>query len=337
MLDAVVANEGEPDVVQISGGEPTVHPQFFEILDAAKERPIRHLMLNTNGVRIAKDPGFAERLAAYAPGFEIYLQWDSLRAEVHQRLRGEDLVDVRMKALENLEAVGLSTTLVVTVMRGVNDDELGEIVDFALKWKCVRGVTLQPVQHAGRAENYDPAVNRLTLTEVRSRVLEQTDVFAPADIIPVPCHPDCLAMAYAIKIEDKVIPLTGLLDQSVLLDGARSTIVFEHDEAVKEGLFKTFSTAHSPESGAESLKDLLCCMPRAAMPNLSYENVFRVLIVQFMDAHALDVRSVKKSCIHFVHPVDGRLIPFDTYNLFYRDDLEERVLAPLRREQEAIA
>ena len=74
-----------------------------------------------------------------------------------------------------------------------------------------------------------------------------------------------------------------------------------------------WAQTRAPESGAESLKDLLCCLPRAAVPDLSYENVFRVLIVQFMDAHALDVRSAKKTCIHFVHPVDGRLIPFDTY------------------------
>jgi uncharacterized radical SAM superfamily Fe-S cluster-containing enzyme len=67
-----------------------------------------------------------------------------------------------------------------------------------------------------------------------------------------------------------------------------------------------------------------------APPELTYKNIFRVLIVQFLDAHAFDVRSVKKSCIHIVHP-DGRLIPFDTYNLFYRDDLETTRLAPLRR------
>ncbi|HEV2618807.1 MAG TPA: radical SAM protein, partial [Acidobacteriaceae bacterium] len=102
MLDAVVANEGEPDVVQISGGEPTLHPDFFAILDAAKARPIRHLMVNTNGLRIAKEPDFAARLAEYQPGFELYLQFDSLRDEVHKDLRGAKLRDVRLKALEHL-------------------------------------------------------------------------------------------------------------------------------------------------------------------------------------------------------------------------------------------
>src|SRR5947209_5395741 len=75
MLDLVVANEGEPDVVQISGGEPTMHPQFFDVLDLAKERPIRHLMVNTNGIKIAQDEEFVKRLARYMPDFEVYLQF----------------------------------------------------------------------------------------------------------------------------------------------------------------------------------------------------------------------------------------------------------------------
>ena len=102
MFDTIVENEGEPDVVQISGGEPTVHPQFFEILDLAKSKPIKHLMLNTNGIRIAKDKNFVEKLASYMPDFEIYLQFDSFKPEVLKELRGEDLTEVRKKAIENL-------------------------------------------------------------------------------------------------------------------------------------------------------------------------------------------------------------------------------------------
>jgi uncharacterized radical SAM superfamily Fe-S cluster-containing enzyme len=102
MLDIIVANEGEPDVVQISGGEPTIHPDFFEILDIAKAKPIKHLMVNTNGIRIANDPGFAERLATYLPDFEIYLQFDSFKPDVLQSMRGKDLTGIRQKALANL-------------------------------------------------------------------------------------------------------------------------------------------------------------------------------------------------------------------------------------------
>ena len=320
MLDAVVTNEGEPDVVQISGGEPTLHPDFFAILDAARERPIRHLMVNTNGLRIAREPEFVERLAGYMPGFELYLQFDSLRDEVHQELRGAKLGEIRRRALENLNRHDISTTLVVTVKKGLNDSELGEIIDFALQQPCVRGVTFQPIQHAGRAEGFDPASNRLTLTEVRRRIIEQSAHFEGKDLIPVPCNPDSLAMAYALKLGDQVVPLTGMIPEDTLINAGRNTIVVERDEALRDQVFKLFATNQSPEGQACSLSDLLCCLPQVQAPaELGYRNVFRVLIMAFIDAHSFDLRAVKKSCVHIAQP-DGRIIPFDTFNLFYRDD-----------------
>ena len=330
MLDAVVANEREPDVVQISGGEPTLHPQLFEILAAARRRPIKHLMLNTNGVRIAQERDFVARLAEQREGFEVYLQFDSFEREALLELRGADLRRVREQALEHLNEFGISTTLVVTLKKGCNDSEIGRIVEFAVGQPCVRGVTLQPIQSAGRVEGFDPARDRLTLTEVRRRLLEQTSLFRAEDVIPVPCHPDSLAMAYALKLGGRIVALTGLVDPQVLIEGGRNTVVYEQEDALRAGIFRLFATNHSPESSARSLRDLLCCLPRVAVPEaIDYANVFRVLIIQFIDAHAFDVRSVKKACIHIVHP-DGRLIPFDTYNLFYRDDLEQTRLAPLR-------
>ncbi len=332
MLDAVVASEGEPDIVQFSGGEPTLHPQFFELLDEAKKRPIRHLMVNTNGLKIAQDAAFAEKLATYMPGFELYLQWDSLEREALLDLRGADLREVRLKALERLNALGLSTTLVVTVKKGLNDGELGSILDFALQQPCVRGVTFQPVQDAGRNEGYDPAKDRLTLTEVRRRILEQTSVFQPEDLLPVPCHPDSLAMAYALKLDGQIHPLTRYVEPSVLIEGGRNTIVYEKDAGLQAALFKTFSTAHSPASSAESLSELLCCLPKVIGPaGLKYDNVFRVIIMAFIDAHGFDLRSIRKTCVHIAQP-DGRIIPFDTFNLFYRDRLEAEVLGPIREE-----
>jgi uncharacterized radical SAM superfamily Fe-S cluster-containing enzyme len=334
MLDAVVRNEGQPDVVQLSGGEPTLHPDFFAVLAAAKRRPIKHLMVNTNGLRIAQEEGFAEQLATFGPGLEIYLQFDSLEAASLRALRGGDLRHIRQQALARLNALDLSTTLVVTIKRGLNDGELGRIVDYALEQPCVRGVTLQPIQSAGRLDGFDPREHRLTLTEVRRRLLAQTRVFAPEDVIPVPCHPDSLAMAYALKLNGQVVPLTGLIDPRILIEGGRNTVLYEQDDTIRNAIFSLFSTNHSPESQATSLRDLLCCLPQVGMPDgLGYANVFRLMIVQFIDAHSFDVRSVKKTCVHIVHP-DGRLIPFDTYNLFYRDDLEQTRLGPLRRLQE---
>jgi hypothetical protein len=330
MLDAVVRNEGQPDVVQISGGEPTLHPEFFTILKMAEARPIRHLMINTNGLRIANDEEFVKRLAGAHPDIEIYLQFDSFEREALLDLRGADLRSTRERALEKLNKHNISTTLVVTLRKGLNDGEIGKIIDFALTQPCVRGVTLQPIQDAGRLEKFDPATDRLTLTEVRRKILQQSSVFLPEDIIPVPCHPDSLAMAYALKLDGKVAPLTRFVEPEVLLNGAANTIVYEEEPGIRDALFKLFATNHSPESGAASLRDLLCCLPRIDAPgSLSYKNIFRVLIVQFIDAYAFDVRSVKKTCIHIVHP-DGRLIPFDTYNMFYRDGLEATRLEALR-------
>ena len=337
LLDFVVANEREPDVVQISGGEPTLHPDFFRILDAAKARPIRHLMVNTNGIRIADDPEFARRLASYAPGFEVYLQFDSLEQAPLLALRGADLRSVRERALARLNDLNLSTTLVVTLKKGLNDGEIGRILDFAVAQRCVRGVTFQPIQDAGRVEGFNPATDRLTLTEVRRRILEQSSLFRPEDVIPVPCHPDAIAMAYGVKTPVGFVPLTGLIEPEVLIEGGRNTIVYESDSGLRDHLFRTFSTAHSPESSARSLKNLLCCLPDVSIPaSLGYDDVFRVIIMAFVDAHAFDVRSIKKTCVHIVQP-DGRLIPFDTFNLFYRGDLERTRLAPLRAAAEKAA
>jgi uncharacterized radical SAM superfamily Fe-S cluster-containing enzyme len=322
MLDAVVTNEHEPDVVQISGGEPTLHPQLFEILDYAKSLPIKHLMLNTNGVKIAKDFDFAQRLAQYAPDFEVYLQFDSFRKDVLQSMRGADLTTIREEALEHLNTLDLSTTLVMTIQKNLNDDEIGKIIDFALEQKCVRGVTLQPTQIAGRLDNFDAMTNRITLTEVRRKILEQTKVFNADDLIPVPCNPDALMMGYALKMAGHVFPLTRYINPADLLDNSRNTIVYEQDEQLRDKMINLFSTGNSIEGATQKMHSLLCCLPQVNAPSLTYNNLFRVIVMQFIDAYNFDVRSVKKSCVHIVNK-DYKIIPFETMNLFYRDQKTE--------------
>lgn len=333
MLDAVVANEGEPDVVQLSGGEPTLHPQFWEILDAARARPIKHLMINTNGIRLAQEPEFAERLASYGAGVEIYLQFDSLHADVLFALRGADLTRIRSQALEALNQYNISTTLVMTVKRGLNDGQIGEVIQFALKQPCVRGVTLQPIQDAGRVEDFESRQHRLTVSEIRRRIAEQSNLFSLDDIVPVPCNPDTLAMGYALKLGDSVQPLTRFISPDILLAGQANTIVFERDLNLKDKIFSLFSTNHSPNSQANCLSELMCCLPQIDAPQLNYQNVFRVLIVQFMDATNLDIRALKKSCIHIAQP-NGKLIPFEAFNLFYRDGQQD-LLDEIRGEIES--
>ncbi|WP_298340896.1 radical SAM protein [uncultured Algibacter sp.] len=326
MLDTIVRNEKEPDVVQISGGEPTIHPQFWEIMDYAKSLPIRHLMLNTNGIKIAKDIAFAKRLKTYAPDFEIYLQFDSFENSVLQELRGADLNHIREQAIANLNAVNLSTTLVVTLQKGLNDHEIGKIINYALQQKCVRGVTLQPTQIAGRLEHFNPETDRMTLTEVRRKIMEQTDIFTSDDLLPVPCNPDALVMGYALKLDEEVFPLTRYINPNDLLDNSKNTIIYEQDEQLHGKMIELFSTGNSVEVAEENLKSIMCCLPNIDAPNLGYDNLFRIIIMQFIDAYNFDVRAIKKSCVHIVDK-DNKIIPFETMNLFYRDDKKQRLEA----------
>jgi len=320
MLDALVESEGEPDLVQLSGGEPTIHPNFFAILDAVKRRPIRHVMINTNGVRIAQDAAFVERLASYAPRLEVYLQFDSLNDDALVELRGAKLSRIRRQALEALERIGLSATLVAVVKRGVNDQEIADIVRHALTWKCVRGVTFQPVQDAGRNEGFDGNSNRMLLTQIR-REVGKSGVFTTEDMIPLPCNPDQISIGYALRQGEEVTPLTRLLPRELILNGP-NTISYEAYPELKAKIMDLLSLATAQANTEEKLAGLLCCLPQAMVPEeLSYANSFRVVILQFLDRYNFDLGTVKRSCVHFVTPT-GQIIPFDTYNTFYRDGAE---------------
>jgi uncharacterized radical SAM superfamily Fe-S cluster-containing enzyme len=326
MLETLVASEGFPDLVQISGGEPTIHPEIVAILKLAKSKPIRHIMLNTNGIRIATDKAFVEELARLKPGFEVYLQFDSLKRDALENIRGADLRKVRDQALANLEAAGISTTLVCVVKKGVNDSEIGDIVRHALSYRCVRGVTFQPVQDAGRNLNFDKNRDRMLLTDIRREVYSQAgEVFGADDIIPLPCNPDAISIAYGLRDGTKVTPITQLIPKAELLAIAPNTISFEKYPALRDRLFDLLSLASSGERTKTVLGELLCCLPQVEVPDdLGYDKVFRIAIVSFLDRYNFCIAAVKRSCIHFVTP-KGKIIPFDTYNLFYRNGLAEKL------------
>ncbi|MFO1239117.1 MAG: radical SAM protein [Sphingomonadaceae bacterium] len=332
MLDALVASEGEPDLVQLSGGEPTIHPQFFEILDAVKARPIRHVMINTNGVRIAQDAEFVARLASYAPRLEVYLQFDSLDDHALMDLRGARLSRIRQQALEALEAAGLSTTLVAVVKRGVNDHEIADIINHALTWSCVRGVTFQPVQDAGRNEGFDGKANRMVLSQIR-REVAKAGVFGLEDMIPLPCNPDQICIGYGLRDGPTVTPITSLLPRDLIINGP-NTISYEAYPELQKAVTDLLSLATSQANTEEKLAGLLCCLPQAFVPEtLGYANSFRVVILQFLDRFNFDLATVKRSCVHFVTP-DKQIIPFDTYNTFYRPGAEGAAVVKRAREAE---
>ncbi len=332
MLDALVASEVEPDLVQLSGGEPLLHPQILDIVKLAKSKAIRHLMINSNGVRLAEDEALVAELAKFKTGLEIYLQFDSLKPEALKAIRGADLTRIRRRALENLERHNISTTLVCVVKKGVNDDEMGAIVQHALEWRCVRGVNFQPIQNAGRNLGFDPKRDRALLSDIRRRIVADSKVFGERDMIPLPCNPTAITIGYGLRSGREVTPVTAIFSHADLLAGLPNALTFEKYPELQKRIFDLFSLSTGPDTAVERIQALLCCLPGVPVPvGLGYENVFRVTVVEFLDAHNFCLAAVKRSCVHFVTP-EGRIVPFDTYNLLYRNNRVETFRAALAKQ-----
>jgi uncharacterized radical SAM superfamily Fe-S cluster-containing enzyme len=128
-------------------------------------------------------------------------------------------------------------------------------------------------------------------------------------------------MAYALKLNGEIVPMTRYVDPAILLNNSKNTIIYEQDATLHSQLLNIFSTGISVDKVEDNMNKLLCCLPNIEAPGLSYNNLFRIIIMRFIDAYDFDVRAIKKSCVHIVHK-DGRIIPFETMNLFYRDDKE---------------
>ena len=329
MLDLLVESEGQPDLLQISGGEPTLHPQIIDIIRAARRRPIRHVMLNTNGIRIASDPEFVAALAEFRRAFEVYLQFDALSERALRSIRGADLRRVRERALDALDRAGISTTLVCVVKKGVNDGEIGEVLRVAQQHPCVRGVTFQPVQDAGRNTGSDPANDRIVLSEIRRAIIEQWGVFGEDDLIPLPCNPEAISIGYGMRVGGEVRPLTHLFPQEVLVRSAPNSVTFESNPEMRKLLIELLSLSCAGQQSANVLHEILCCLPLVEVPaEIGYDRVFRVTVVSFLDRFNFCLAGVKRSCIHFVVP-SGKIIPFDTYNMCHRPALADAVPVPV--------
>ena len=217
MLDRFVEIEGDPEVIQFSGGEPTIHPQLLDMIQAAKDRGIRQVMVNTNGVRLARDDRFLSDLSLLDP--VIYFQFDGLRKETSMTIRGEDLLDVKVQALDRLGQAGVTVVLVAAIEQGVNLDEVGGLVNFGLAHPAVRGVVLQPVTLVGRHIDFNP-MERVTIPDVIHGIVDQTrGQFVLEDFVPVPCcFPTCQVNSYIFVDGDKVVPLPRLLEIDRYLD-----------------------------------------------------------------------------------------------------------------------
>ncbi len=319
MMLTLLKTESEPDIVQVTGGEPTTHPQIIEILQFLKESPVRHIMLNTNGIRIAEDKSFVKDLKKLGAGFEVYLQFDSLKKETLEDIRARDMRQIRELALKNLEELNISTTLVCVIKKGLNDSEIPEILEFSRKYRSVRGVVFQPVQDAGRIVADDDY--RITLSQIRDIIInDEKNPFISDDMIPLPCDPHKIGVGYAAKKMENgyatLMPVTGKIPKEVVI-GQGGTVAFEQDREFVKTVIETVSL--DTAMGEAILKDkikrkLFCCWPTFLSPSdMGYENVYRIVIMEFTDSYNFDSTNIKRECNFMVEP--HRVIPFSTHNM----------------------
>ncbi len=358
-IDRLVEVEGRAEVCQLSGGEPTIHPQFREIVEYALSRQIDYVMINTNGIRFARDPSLVELAARHKDRLEVYFQFDALNDDVNLALRGEPLLETKLAALEALGLAGVHVTLVATLQGGVNGDQMGPLVEFGVARPWITGISFQPATYSGRHVLPEQLERRITFPDVIKGVAEQTrGLFREDDFLPLPCaHPNCHQIAIAYRTGSTTIPVTRFIDARANLDLLANGISFTR--AKSRDLILSYLGRQGccggncgPEPQVQgSMFNVQDAIPtlniepgilnspaddffsRVINEQLGAENLFRITITSFLDAYNFDVRRVMKCCTHHVLP-SGHVIPFCAYNVLYRDGHEP--LPRLRQGAEAL-
>jgi uncharacterized radical SAM superfamily Fe-S cluster-containing enzyme len=320
-IDRLVQVEGRAEVCQLSGGEPTIHPDFLRIFDHACRQPIDIVMVNTNGIRLAHDEAMLDALEQWKHRIEVYFQFDGFSDHSSQALRGESLVETKLKALDALGKRGIRATLVCTLQPGVNDGEIGDIVRYGLERPWITGISFQPATYSGRYVLPEELERRITFPDVIRAIAEQTNgVFREGDFLPLPCaHPNCHSLTYAYRSGGVVVPLPRFIDARNHLEILANGILFTRNRArqlIEGYLAKLGCCGH--ELPSETPAPASSFFLRALSEDLSPQDVFRITITSFLDAYNFDVRRLMKCCIHHVLP-SGHVIPFCAYNVLYRE------------------
>jgi uncharacterized radical SAM superfamily Fe-S cluster-containing enzyme len=243
MLDRFVAAEGNPEVIQFSGGEPTLHPRILDFVELAQKKGIRYVMINTNGIRIARDDRFLAGIARLKP--QIYLQFDGFDPATNRALRGRpDLVDDKLRALDRLAEADVRVVLVAAIERGINQHEIGPIVEFGLRHPAVFGVNFQPAFRAQRHLPGDP-LTRMTIPDVLKALESQTGgLFTLSDFVPVPCcMPTCNFVTYAMLDGDAVLPITRFVAIDRYLDYLKNRTLPGLDDELLHALERLWSSS----------------------------------------------------------------------------------------------
>jgi uncharacterized radical SAM superfamily Fe-S cluster-containing enzyme len=339
ILDHLVETEGNPEVVQFSGGEPTIHPQIIDMIKAAKKRNIRHVMLNTNGKRIADDDAFLQQLVELQPS--IYFQFDGFEEETYRALRGEPgILPQKLRALDRLAEIGCHVVLVPAVDRFVNLHEVGAIVEFGLKHPAVRGINFQPAFQSGRHGESDP-MQRLTIPDILKALEEQTNsTLMVSDFVPVPCcFPTCNSVTYVLNDGDTVVPMTRILNVEDYLDYITNRAVPDISEDIKialEGLWSSSAVPGSDKAAQQfALSCAACELPDGLDLGAFAKNIFMIMLQDFMDPWTFNQKNLMKCCKEILLP-DGKQIPFCAYNnVGYREQARTQLQARERQRNRA--
>jgi uncharacterized radical SAM superfamily Fe-S cluster-containing enzyme len=348
MIDNLAANKPvSVKALQLSGGEPTLRDDLPDIIRYAHTAGIHHVEVNTNGIRIANDPNFLDRVLE-SDVSSFYLQFDGVTNDPYKVTRGLELLPVKLKAIGNLKATGHdSTILVVTLVRGVNDHQLGRIIDFAAtNHDTVRCVNVQPVSITGRIAREKLADYRITIPDFMKLVEEQTDgQVKRGDFYPVPTvvpfaravgalqgkrfpeftmHEHCGMATFVFVDNEELVPITRYAN----IDGFMNAMneVAELAQAGK----KIRATVRMMESMKHLKLKVLAPLITGVMKEGSYEALGRLMRriimiggMHFMDGYNFDLERVERCGIHYAIP-DGRIIPFCTMNTLHREQIERQ-------------
>ena len=303
-VDGVVARKGLIDILQLSGGEPTIHPEFERVLRWACAHPkVGYVLVNTNAVRVAGDDRFRRMLADVRrerPKFELYVQFDGVQQTGQEELRGADLRSVRERAIDEAGALGVPTTLAMVVdARTVTG--VGDTLRWAMQRPHVRGISLQPVFTSGRVAQVESrtlpvlprTVDAMGVADcVRACVTQAPELLCEADFTPLPCgDPNCHTIAYVLRTPEGTVGLSRLIDVPKYAGFLQNRVNYSLEDLAKCGC------------ETEPLGELIKAL------EMRPEHPFRIFIKPFMDAWTFDQDRIDRCCTHVIRE-DGSLDSF---------------------------
>jgi hypothetical protein len=300
-IQGVINRKGKIEILQLSGGEPTLHPQFFELLRWLQNHPkMDYVLLNTSGVRIANDENFSSELAkTFRYGkFQLYLQFDGTQEAGQKLLRGADLRNTRERCLERCREMKLPVTLAMTVTPE-NLSHLWETIEFGLRWPNVRGVCFQPMFGSGRTHSSPTQLN--TADIILAAVGQSSGKLRFDDFTPLPCgDPNCATIGYLLKLNGKIRSVSDFIDFKNVQGFLGTKIRYKLEDLMKCGC------------ESEPLGELLRKF------ELDETHTFRLFIKPFMEAATWDEDRIDRCCTHVIRP-DGKLDSFCRYYSGFAD------------------